>query len=197
MWNSCHQYLIEQWHQMNHSLSFKEQFHDSNVSITEYINEHKDHLILVHYLINCGELKNSDSKYREARSLVIDLNTEEIVLCPFQKFFNINEIEETQLSTVLSHISSASLVEITDKLDGSMQSYRWYKDHLVYSGSTALDINKSFQLQEGLSYFKDNYIQLCKDNEDYTFDAKKFIELSKPSGKKNSDNHTIKNNSLF
>ena len=35
------------------------------------------------------------------------------------------------------------------------------------------------------------------DNEDYTFDTQKFIELSKPTDKKNSDNHTIKNNSLF
>ena len=35
------------------------------------------------------------------------------------------------------------------------------------------------------------------DNEDYTFDTQKFIELSKPSEKKISDNVNIQNNSLF
>jgi wobble nucleotide-excising tRNase len=35
------------------------------------------------------------------------------------------------------------------------------------------------------------------DNEDYTFDTQKFIELSKPSEKKLSDTNIITNNSLF
>ena len=35
------------------------------------------------------------------------------------------------------------------------------------------------------------------DNEDYTFDTQKFIELSKPADKKWSENKNIKNSSLF
>ena len=35
------------------------------------------------------------------------------------------------------------------------------------------------------------------DNEDYTFDTEKLIELSKPSEKKNPENYAIQNNSLF
>ena len=35
------------------------------------------------------------------------------------------------------------------------------------------------------------------DNEDYTFDTQKFIELSKPSDKKNIENKIVKNSSLF
>jgi hypothetical protein len=35
------------------------------------------------------------------------------------------------------------------------------------------------------------------DNEDYTFDTQKFIELSKPSDKKVPNNTNIKNSSLF
>jgi hypothetical protein len=35
------------------------------------------------------------------------------------------------------------------------------------------------------------------DNEDYTFNVDKFIELSKPSEKKSIENYSINNNSLF
>jgi hypothetical protein len=35
------------------------------------------------------------------------------------------------------------------------------------------------------------------DNEDYTFDTTKFIELAKFSEKKFSENYSIQNNSLF
>ena len=47
-WNKMYNYLIEQWKHMDHSLLFKEQFYDPNVSISEYIDQ--DHLILVKYL---------------------------------------------------------------------------------------------------------------------------------------------------
>jgi hypothetical protein len=35
------------------------------------------------------------------------------------------------------------------------------------------------------------------DNEDYTFDVQKFIELAKPTEKNNIESKIIKNNSLF
>ncbi|MBR7036297.1 hypothetical protein IKI14_00055 [bacterium] len=35
------------------------------------------------------------------------------------------------------------------------------------------------------------------DNEDYTFNTQRFIELSKPSEKKLSETNIISNNSLF
>ena len=41
---------------------------------------------------------NPDSIYREMRGLVINMETEEIVVAPFRKFFNINEIPETSLN---------------------------------------------------------------------------------------------------
>lgn len=179
-WNSFYNYLIEQWNNMDHSLTFKEQFKDKNVYITEFINKYNNHLILTHYNIFCDDLyKNPDSIYREARSLVIDLNTCEIVCAPFKKFFNINELPETSLTCIQEQIKNAYLIEITDKLDGSMQQARWYHDHLILTGSTALDRTKSFQLQEGYNLFTNNYIQLCKNNPDYTFIFEAILEDDK------------------
>ena len=59
--------------------------------------------------INTDLFTNPHSIYREGRSLVINLNTEEIVLCPFRKFFNIDEIEETSMSIVQEQMKTAIL----------------------------------------------------------------------------------------
>lgn len=72
------------------------------------LNQYKN-LLLLRYgrysNIYDGETENSgedlweryDGFYRECRSIVIDVVNDCIVLCPFRKFFNINELEETSL----------------------------------------------------------------------------------------------------
>ena len=69
--------------------------------------------------------------YRECRSLVVDVEKEEIVLCPFKKFRNLNEGEENKLENIRKRIENAKSVEITNKRDGSMQSARFYNDRVV------------------------------------------------------------------
>lgn len=171
-WNQFYTYIIEQWQKLDKTKLFKEQFTDKNIIIDELINEYNDHLILCHYnMYECDDLyNNANSIYREARSIVIDLNTEALVCCPFKKFFNIGELlGETDLNIVQRQIKQASLIEITNKLDGSMQQARWYNNHLIYTGSNSLNPEKSYQLKEGLSLFDDKYLSLCKDNFNYTF----------------------------
>ena len=175
-WNLMYVYLIKAWRKINKHGFLKDKLNDKNIMINEYINEYNEHLILVHYNIFSKELYKDNSIYQEARSLVINLDTEEIVLCPFKKFFNINELPSTQLSLINKQIEQADLVEIRDKLDGSMQHARWYNNHLILAGSTALNKDLSFQLKEGYNLFKDNYIQLCKDNFDYTFIFEAILE---------------------
>ena len=83
-------------------------------------------------LVKGGDIdlySNVNSIYREMRSLVIDMKTDEIVLCPFHKFFNVNEIEETNVNIVLDKIAHAKCVEIANKLDGSMQSASYYNEN--------------------------------------------------------------------
>ena len=90
-----------------------------------------------------------DGFYRECRSVVIDIEKECIVLSPFAKFFNINELEETSIDKIQERIANAKIIEFSDKLDGSMQSARWYDNHIVMAGSQAINPDSSWRLQDG------------------------------------------------
>ena len=107
--------------------------------------------------------------YRECRSVVIDKKNECYVLRPFKKFFNMNQIEETSEENVRKMMDAAQSIEFSDKLDGSMQSARWYNGKLVMAGSQSLDKNQSYRLMYGLSMLNSNYIKMLKANEDKTF----------------------------
>ena len=87
--------------------------------------------------------------YRECRSVVIDVVNDKIVLAPFKKFFNINELEETRLENVERRIATATNVEFSNKLDGSMQSATSYDGRIIMAGSQAIDPSNSWRLQEG------------------------------------------------
>lgn len=168
-WNCMYNYIINLWDKMDKTKPFKDQFHDKNLYITEFINEN-NHLLLLKYNLYENDIYiNPSSIYREARSLVIDLNLNNIVLCPYKKFFNINEIPETNLSLIQEQIKEADLIEISNKLDGSMQNIRWYNNQLIVAGSSALDVNKSIHLQETQKMLTDRHKQLLIDNNDYTF----------------------------
>lgn len=109
--------------------------------------------------------------YRECRSVVIDVLNDCLILTPFRKFFNINEREETQLNVVQKKIENATRVEITDKIDGSMCSARWYHKDFIISGSQALDIAKSYRLENYYHWMHqhENAVQMLQAYSDYTF----------------------------
>ena len=109
--------------------------------------------------------------YRECRSVVIDVVNNELILIPFRKFFNINELEETQLQVIQEKIKCAKRIEITDKIDGSMCSAHWYHNDLIMSGSQALDTAKSYRLKNYYRwmYQNPNAMLMVKNNPDYTF----------------------------
>ena len=99
------------------------------------LNQHEN-MLLIRYgrysNIYDGEIEASgedlwdryDGFYRECRSIVIDVVNDCIILSPFSKFFNINELEETSLENIHRKIDNANTIEFSDKLDGSMQSAR-------------------------------------------------------------------------
>lgn len=109
--------------------------------------------------------------YRECRSLVIDVEKNCIILSPMKKFFNINEIEETTLENIQRRIDKAKIVEFSDKLDGSMQSARWYNNALVVAGSQAINPDNSWRLRDGyrMIYELAGYKKMLQDYPDYTF----------------------------
>ena len=109
--------------------------------------------------------------YRECRSLVIDVVNDCLVLTPFRKFRNINEGEEVSYEKVREMIDRASCVEFSDKLDGSMQSARYYRGSIIMSGSQALDPEKSWRLKDGYRMLLENpgYTRMLEDHPDKTF----------------------------
>ena len=110
-----------------------------------------------------------DGLYRECRSVVIDTHNLSIVLAPQKKFFNVNENPEMDVKVIKDKIKDAKKVEITNKLDGSNQNYRWYNGEVVGSGSSALNPAESWRLTEGYKLLNINYVQMLKENPDYTF----------------------------
>lgn len=116
-----------------------------------------------------GMWEDKNSIYRECRSVVIDLENEKIVLSPFRKFFNLNEVEENSLDNIYEEIKNANRVEISNKLDGSMQSARYYNDQIFMAGSMAINQDNSWRLKDGYSMLNDNHKRMIRENRNITF----------------------------
>lgn len=112
---------------------------------------------------------DTGSVFRECRSVVIDILNEQLVLVPFRKFFNLNEVEENKFDKIEAEIKNAKSVEITDKLDGSMQSARYYNGDIFLSGSMALDRNSSWRLSDGYNKLTKSHRKMIAENIEYTF----------------------------
>lgn len=112
-----------------------------------------------------------DGFYRECRSVVINIRKDELVLAPFRKFRNLNESEETSYENIAERIRTASCVEVSDKLDGSMQSARFYDGQIVMAGSQSLNREKSWRLADGFRMLceKDGYGKMLMEHPDQTF----------------------------
>jgi len=138
------------------------------LSITSF----KEFALIKYNLIEATELwENPDSIYRECRSVVINLDKMELVLTPFKKFFNINELPENSLEQIKKEINNADSVEITNKLDGSMQNATWYDGQIFMAGSMALDRDNSWRLQDGHGLLMSNpaYVGMIKSYPGATF----------------------------
>ena len=112
-----------------------------------------------------------DGFYRECRSLVIDIRNEIIVLSPFKKFRNLNEGQENTIENVNRMISACRSFEVSNKLDGSMQSASFYNGEIVMAGSQAINMNESWRLQDGYKMLMENedYISMVKSYPSLTF----------------------------
>jgi tRNA splicing ligase len=146
---------------------------DNYNTIFESLQTNQDeNLLLIRYGLaemQSGMWEDKNSIYRECRSVVIDLENEELVITPFRKFFNLNEVKENNIDKILEDITKAKVFEITNKLDGSMQSARYYNDKIILTGSMALNPKDSWRLQDGYSMLTENHIRMIKENPTLTF----------------------------
>lgn len=112
-----------------------------------------------------------DGIYRTMRSIVINIDTLEIVTYPFDKFFNINEMDETDVVVIKERIKNAKSIEISDKLDGSMASVRYYNGEIFATGSKSIIREQSWRLDDVYKMIESspNIKQLVMDHPNYTF----------------------------
>lgn len=162
-YNNC----IEKWVS---ELNIKE-YNDFLVPVM--INQ-SGNLILVKYdMIKAAQYSdmwiNLNSIYREARSIVIDVKEEKIVLCPFRKFFNINEVEENKIENIIKEIKDAEVVEIANKLDCSLQNATYYNKKIILTGSQSLTAENSWRVKDGYEKLTENYKDMLMDHENLTF----------------------------
>lgn len=132
----------------------------------------KGKFILIRYGIaelQRGMWDDEISPYREARSVVIDLEKMKLVTCGFRKFFNINEVEENKVEKLQEKIKEAEVFEVVDKLDGSMQNARWYDGEIFFNGSMALDEEESWRVAKGKKLLTQDYHDMIKKYSDLTF----------------------------
>lgn len=129
----------------------------------------KDNLLLVKYAKN-----NWDYGWNylnsACRGKVIDLNTKEIVSYPLDKFFSLNEEEETSIERIEDIIKKHKLITVMDKADGSTISITKYKEELIITtngdwDNTQINMAKAL-LNEKYNYFLNN----LKDNYTYIFE---------------------------
>ena len=150
------------------------------LDVSEYNNfekctvivQNREFVLLTYSIIKGGDsdlFTNPDSIYRNCRGTVIDMKCGELVLLPFRKFFNIGEISETSLSVVAEKLKNAHIVEITDKMDGSMISVTQYHGEIFLAGSGSLTEEKNSRLKEARYYLLEGYKALCSDWQEYTF----------------------------
>ncbi len=147
----------------------KQEYHD--IFDCLHINQ-KDEFMLIRYDLTEVQQQmweDPNSIYRECRSVVIDVKREELVLTPFRKFFNLNEVEENQLERIAEKFRSAQTGEVANKLDGSMQNARWYNGQLFVAGSMALDARDSWRLAEGYAMLTESYVRMIQSRPDLTF----------------------------
>lgn len=119
--------------------------------------------------LDLGLWEDPNSIFRECRSIVIDIENEAIVICPFRKFFNLNEVAENKLDVIAKEIEEAETFEVTNKLDGSMQCATFYNGEIFMSGSRSINPKKSWRLATGYSYLTDGIRKMIMNNPGFTF----------------------------
>ena len=114
-----------------------------------------------------------DGLYKECRSVVLNIKTSEVIILPMDKFFNINELQETSYDNILNKLSNAqynnSPIEYSDKLDGSMICARYYQGDYLLTSSQALNPKNSWRLQDAYTMLTDNHKKMLYDHPKQTF----------------------------
>ena len=104
-----------------------------------------------------------DGFLQSCRSITIDVKDEVILTSPFDKFFNIGELESTSWDIVKKLMNKASNIEFSNKLDGSICIARYIGDNdffITTSGSLDSKEEQASVLREVKKMF---FSKQCKN----------------------------------
>ena len=115
---------------------------------------------------------------KQCRGKVVDINTREIVSYPFNKFFNLDEVEETKQDKVKELLEKDGVkISVTDKKDGSAIIVTNYKGDIVINTNGEFD---NIQITLAKKLFEKKYSYFYNNiPEGYTF----VFELIHPDNK--------------
>lgn len=126
----------------------------------------KDDLLLLKYnecIFNTGWHDFA----KMSRGKVVNKNTFEIVSYPFNKFFNLDENEDSRMDKVRKYINEADYISVTDKKDGSTIIVSNYNGKLVMNTNGSLE-NEYIDSAKNIFDEKYNYF-INNVPEGYTF----------------------------
>lgn len=174
---SCIEFWIRKLNEIGEATEF-----DLSV-LNNLIFVENERFLLIRY--NQYEVYNGfqwDNFYSECRSLVIDKKKDKLALVPFRKFCNYNENEAYSAEAIAERIAdNHGKVEVSNKLDGSMISCRYYDGELLVSTSKMLDRNESILLDNAYKYLEthENYMKMLQNFKDVSF-MFEYISLDDP-----------------
>lgn len=136
----------------------------------------KDNLLLLKYSKNIWNTGWTNLT-KECRGKVIDLETRKVVVYPFDKFFNLNEVEETKLEKVVENLDNADYISVTDKKDGSAIIVTNYKGNVIINTNGEFE---NIQIELAKKLFIEKYLYFYNNiPEDFTF----IFELIHPENR--------------
>lgn len=112
-----------------------------------------------------------DGLYRGCRSIVFDMRNEtKPILHGYDKFFNVNELNETTFEKVYEKFKNCSLYEVSNKLDGSMVLATMLEDDtVIVATSHSINPETSWRLELAYSMIDENINKMLYDNKGMTF----------------------------
>jgi hypothetical protein len=128
----------------------------------------------------------NDGFLQKCRSICLDMSHEEIVIAPYDKFFNINEMPWTRLEDVKKAIEAEMVkeenqrvLELCDKLDGSFIAASWHYAASAPVLSSSGQFNNEGNVHIGIAkkYMDEAINKMIMENKDLTF----MFELLNPA----------------
>jgi RNA ligase len=106
---------------------------------------------------------------KHCRGKIIDINTRDIISYPFDKFFNLNEMPESNIEVIQPKIDRAKYVCTTEKKDGSTIIISRHNGNLLVTTNGSFE-NEHISLAMEILAYHEEFCKQCLDDMTYIFE---------------------------